>query len=62
MKKENEGKCKICGKETRFGRMCTGYSNYCSTKCRGLDNDIVLKRKNTLNLYTAVYDIYIKPI
>lgn len=48
MKKPGEGICKICGKETRFGRMCTGYSNYCSNKCRGLDNDIVLKRKSTL--------------
>jgi hypothetical protein len=48
MKKENEGKCKICGKETRFGRMCTGYSNYCSNKCRSLDKDIVKKRKATL--------------
>lgn len=48
IKTKNEGVCKICGKDTRFGRMSTGYSKYCSNKCKGLDNDIVIKRKSTL--------------
>ena len=37
LKTDSEGKCKICGKDTSFGTILTGYRPYCSTKCANLD-------------------------
>lgn len=48
IKQEKDGKCVICGKNTLFHRLSTGYSLHCSSKCKGLDKEIVKKRKNTL--------------
>jgi hypothetical protein len=45
LRKENEGKCKICGKPTRF-KGFRGYSKYCSMKCVWHDKDIVKKRNS----------------
>jgi len=47
MKKENEGKCKICNEETSFRNWSVGYLEYCSTKCVNLDEDIKKKSKET---------------
>lgn len=32
-KKEDEGKCEICGKPTKFFNLMEGYSKYCSKSC-----------------------------
>ena len=34
MKKDFEGKCLFCGKETSFHRMSKGYQKYCSNSCQ----------------------------
>ena len=44
MKKDFEGKCKICGKDTKFKGL-RGYSTYCSSKCVWSDESIKKKRK-----------------
>jgi len=36
LKTENEGKCLLCGKETRFYYLSNGYNRYCSLKCAAL--------------------------
>ena len=46
-KKENEGKCKICGKETSFHGMTIKYSLYCSRKCAWMDPSTEEKRQST---------------
>ena len=50
LKKEDEGKCKICGKPTKFIGAREGYSKYCSVACNNRDpefiNKIVASRKN----------------
>lgn len=33
LKKENEGKCKVCGNETKFYRLNVGYRTTCSQNC-----------------------------
>lgn len=45
--KENEGKCHICGKDTVFDTILTGYRRYCSTKCANLDPFIRQKIEHT---------------
>jgi hypothetical protein len=47
MKKENEGKCLICGKETTFRSFGVGYLEYCSTKCVNLNPKTQEKIKKT---------------
>src|SRR5574344_2303251 len=37
IKKENEGICPICGKETKFLGILQGYRQYCSNKCHQND-------------------------
>ena len=37
LKKENEGICPICGKETKFLGILQGYRQYCSNKCHQND-------------------------
>jgi len=33
VKKENEGKCPVCGKETKFNGLMSGYEQYCGSSC-----------------------------
>ena len=33
VKKEDEGKCPICGKDTKFNSISKGYDQYCSVEC-----------------------------
>lgn len=47
LKKENAGICPICGKETKFDSIFTGYRTYCSTKCLNLDPNIRAKIEQT---------------
>lgn len=47
LKKEGEGICPICHKETKFDTILTGYRKYCSTKCLNLDPETREKIKNT---------------
>jgi hypothetical protein len=44
-KKQGDGICKICGKETRFKGLTKGYDDYCSKKCC----DKALKTINKIN-------------
>lgn len=45
-KKDTEGICKICGKETRFYGGLRGYNIYCSTKCFNSDPETRLNFSN----------------
>lgn len=47
LKKENEGNCKICGKETKFNGF-KGYRKYCSKQCSKLDAAVQRKYENTM--------------
>jgi hypothetical protein len=42
-----KGKCKICGKDTRFTGIKTGYLNYCSPKCSSNDPDVKIQKEKT---------------
>ena len=46
-KKENEGICLVCKKETNFINMTTGYHTYCSTRCTQLDPQTTKKKSDT---------------
>jgi very-short-patch-repair endonuclease len=47
LKKEGEGICPECRKETNFIKMCIGYSKYCSWKCASNAKNVKEKRKQT---------------
>lgn len=47
LKKSNEGKCIICGKDTKFYGINHGYKKYCSVKCARNDPSINEKIINT---------------
>ena len=47
LKKETEGFCKVCGKETKLYSITTGYRQYCSVKCKNEDNELKNKIKET---------------
>ena len=47
LKTDDEGKCKICGKETTFDTVLTGYRPYCCTRCVNLDPDVRSKIETT---------------
>lgn len=54
LKKEDEGICPICGKNTTFYTILEGYATYCSTKCLNLDPIIRSKiEKTNLERYGA---------
>ena len=46
-KQENDGKCEICGKLTKFRRLSNGYNKFCSNKCAGQSELIKEKIKET---------------
>lgn len=46
-KDESEGKCRVCGKETAFANINTGYLQLCSIECVGKDSVTKKKRENT---------------
>lgn len=48
LKKENEGKCIVCGKDTEFNTIETGYKDTCSAKCNAINQYRIEKSKNTL--------------
>lgn len=49
LKREDDGHCKTCGKETTFNTLNRGYGTYCSRPCRNNDkeltNDVTEKTK-----------------
>lgn len=47
IKRENEGICPICGKETTFRGLTKGYLTYCSSKCSNAAKEVVAKKKQT---------------
>ena len=47
LKTDNEDICRICGKETKFDTIITGYRDYCSSKCANLDPKIRSKIEAT---------------
>jgi len=47
LKKENEGICIECGKETVFNRINKGYNIYCSCKCSANSNETKMKKEET---------------
>jgi len=47
IKKENDGKCLMCGKPTNFTNMVKGYNRWCSLKCMSSDPQIQKKKENT---------------
>ena len=48
LKKENEGKCVICGNPTKFWTINSGYSKHCSFKCAAVDPNTKKNRENTV--------------
>jgi hypothetical protein len=42
-----KGKCKTCGKNTRFNNLIHGYSIFCSTKCSNNSIEVQNKKKET---------------
>lgn len=52
LRKENEGICPVCGKETGFQGIRLGYLKHCSYKCTQNDPAVIEKYENTcLELY-----------
>lgn len=52
VKKENEGICSVCGKETTFYGFNKGYSKHCSTKCASKTEEYKEKlRRKALERY-----------
>ena len=47
IKRENEGICPVCGKETTFRGLTKGYLTYCSSKCSNSAKEVVVKKKQT---------------
>lgn len=46
-KDENDGKCLVCEKETKYNGMMDGYSRYCSAKCSANSIETKNKKKQT---------------
>lgn len=47
-KKDGEGVCLKCGKETRFEKLSFGYNHYCSRQCSNSDTRTLIARKKTV--------------
>jgi hypothetical protein len=47
LKKENEGLCIICNRETKFETLNLGYNKFCGLKCSGKSYETKNKRKLT---------------
>jgi|GEM_PF-2468636 len=47
LKRNGEGLCKICNKETSYFDISNGYKKYCSIRCVQIDPDIIEKKKLT---------------
>lgn len=63
LKKENEGKCIICGKSTTFDTVLVGYRDYCSAKCANLDPKIRAKiEKTSLEHYGVKCNLNLKEV
>lgn len=43
----NEGKCLVCGKQTAFKRVTTGYHKHCSTSCSRKSQEVIDKLSAT---------------
>ena len=50
IKKENEGKCPVCGKQSKFISVGQGYHLYCSNKCQNSCKEFQDKRVKTWRL------------
>jgi hypothetical protein len=56
LKKDNEGTCKICGKNTNFINASDGYNIYCCKECWYSDPDVIKKMISTcINNYGDDY-------
>jgi len=47
IKKDIEGKCEVCGSDTRFIDIVVGYALFCSTKCVSASTRLKFKRQAT---------------
>lgn len=47
MRKDDEGICPVCGKETDFVSLSSGYKKHCSKKCLFNDKEVQERRLNT---------------
>lgn len=47
IRRENEGICLVCGKETAFRGLTKGYLTYCSGKCSNAAKEVIDKKKHT---------------
>lgn len=47
IRKENEGICPCCGKETQFRGLTKGYLTFCSSKCSNSSTEVNEKKKET---------------
>lgn len=58
LKKENEGICPVCGKETSFQGIRLGYLKFCSSKCSNNSPDTIYKREQTTIEHFGVKNPY----
>lgn len=56
IKRENEGICPICNKETTFLGLNKGYRIYCSKKCASNSPEVIVKTQNTNMIRYGVAD------
>lgn len=49
IKKDGEGICLTCGKNTTFVSLSKGYREHCCNRCAQLDTNVIEKIKNTFN-------------
>ena len=54
LEKLNIGRCKMCGKPTKFVNKTIGYAIYCSAKCSNSDKEKIEKQKQTTLLHYGV--------
>ena len=63
LKRPNEGKCKICKKDTTFNTILTGYRPYCCSKCVNLDPAVRHKiEKTSLDKYGVKCNLNLEEI
>lgn len=57
LKKENEGKCKVCGNDTKFYKLNIGYRTTCSQKCSRKLMNMSESRNKSKNTFLKKYGV-----
>ena len=62
VKQDGEGKCPVCGEETKFISVFAGYEQYCSTKCAGVAANRDKNSSNSRKHFAAIAKEKIKEL